>query len=80
MLYKVLSTGHRRYGVQSRAPYNLTEGASRARTRHQLLNSKRNRRAVLNGSDCEDNSSGGEEEFTQVLILFSKILEIAFTP
>lgn len=72
VLYKVLSAGQRRYNVPSRAPYNLTEGASRARSRHhhQLMSTKRNRRAILNGSDCEDNSSSGEEEFTQVRISY----------
>ncbi|XP_076287505.1 LON peptidase N-terminal domain and RING finger protein 3 isoform X2 [Lasioglossum baleicum] len=67
VLYKVLSVGHRRYNAPSRAPYNLTEGATRTRSRHQLMNPKRNRRAVLQGSDCEDNSSGGEDEFTQTV-------------
>ncbi|XP_017760534.1 PREDICTED: LON peptidase N-terminal domain and RING finger protein 3 [Eufriesea mexicana] len=67
VLYKVLSSGHRRYSLPSRAPYNLTEGASRTRSRHQLMNPKRNRRAALNVSDCEDNSSGGEDEFTQTV-------------
>lgn len=67
VLHKVLSSGHRRYSLlPSRAPYNLSEGASRTRSRHQLINPKRNRRAAFNASDCEDNSSGGEEEFTQV--------------
>lgn len=71
VLHKVLSSGHRRYSLlPSRAPYNLTEGASRTRSRHQLINPKRNRRAAFNASDCEDNSSGGEEEFTQVRIFF----------
>lgn len=75
VLHKVLSSGHRRYSLlPSRAPYNLTEGASRARSRHQLINSKRNRRAAFNASDCEDNSSGGEEEFTQVRIFFLSLL------
>lgn len=66
MLYKVLSSGHRCYSLSSRTPYNLTEGVSRVRSRHQLLSLKRNRRVALHGSDCEDNSSGGEEEYTQV--------------
>lgn len=71
VLHKVLSSGHRRYSLlPSRAPYNLTEGASRTRSRHQLINPKRNRRAAFNASDCEDNSSGGEEEFTQVRVFF----------
>ncbi|KOX72599.1 LON peptidase N-terminal domain and RING finger protein 3 [Melipona quadrifasciata] len=65
VLYNVLSSGYRRYGLPFRTPYNLTEGASRTRSRHQLMNPKRNRRAALNASDCEDNSSGGEEDFTQ---------------
>lgn len=72
VLYNVLSSGYRRYGLPSRTPYNLAEGASRTRSRHQLMNPKRNRRAALNASDCEDNSSGGEEDFTQVgIFLFS---------
>lgn len=71
VLHKVLSSGHRRYSLlPSRAPYNLSEGASRTRSRHQLINPKRNRRAAFNASDCEDNSSGGEEEFTQVKNFF----------
>ena len=69
VLYNVLSSGYR-YGLPSRTPYNLTEGASRTRSRHQLMNPKRNRRAALNASDCEDNSSGGEEDFTQVGIFW----------
>ncbi|XP_029050675.1 LON peptidase N-terminal domain and RING finger protein 3 [Osmia bicornis bicornis] len=67
MLYKVLSSGHRCYSLSSRTPYNLTEGVSRVRSRHQLLSLKRNRRVALHGSDCEDNSSGGEEEYTQTV-------------
>lgn len=79
VLYKVLSSGHRRYSLPSRAPYNLTEGASRTRSRHQLMNPKRNRRAALNISDCEDNSSGGEDEFAQVRIFFF-IFKLNFSP
>ncbi|XP_017886533.1 LON peptidase N-terminal domain and RING finger protein 3 [Ceratina calcarata] len=67
VLYKVLSSGHRRNNAPSRAPYNLTEGTPKTRSRHQLMNLKRNRWAPMNASDCEDNSSGGEEEFTQTV-------------
>ena len=31
-----------------------------------MSSSNRHRRVALNTSDCEDNSSGGEEDFTQV--------------
>ncbi|XP_043467921.1 LON peptidase N-terminal domain and RING finger protein 3 [Leptopilina heterotoma] len=54
-------------------PYNLVEAAIRTkRNRHHLLlplinSNQRHRRATLNTSDCEDNSSGGEEEFTQMI-------------
>ncbi|XP_033231307.1 LON peptidase N-terminal domain and RING finger protein 3 [Belonocnema kinseyi] len=54
-------------------PYNSVENSIRTkRKRHHLLlplmsSSHRHRRAALNTSDCEDNSSGGEEEFTQTI-------------
>jgi len=66
VLHRVLSPGVRRQNIlSSRTPYSLTKTTSRTRNRHQLINPKRCRRATLNRSDCEDNSSD-EEEFTQV--------------
>lgn len=71
VLHRALSPGIRRQNVlSSRTPYNLTKSASRTRNRHHLMNPKCRQRAILNRSDCEDNSSG-EEEFTRVR--FSKI-------
>lgn len=66
VLHRVLSPGgvRRQNILSSRTPYSLTKTTSRTRNRHQLMNPKRCRRAGLNRSDCEDNSSD-EEEFTQ---------------
>ncbi|XP_014471249.1 PREDICTED: LON peptidase N-terminal domain and RING finger protein 3 [Dinoponera quadriceps] len=67
ILHRVLSPGVCRQNVlSSRTPYSLTKSASRTRRRHQLMNPKRSRRAALNRSDYEDNSSG-EEEFSQTI-------------
>ncbi|KAF7391046.1 hypothetical protein HZH66_009526 [Vespula vulgaris] len=68
VLHRMLLADLRRQSVmQQRTPYNLIEGVPRTRSRHQLTNPKRNRRAAFNSSDCEDDSSGGEEEFTQTI-------------
>ncbi|KAG5309987.1 LONF3 protein, partial [Acromyrmex insinuator] len=67
ILHRVLSPKvHRQNVLSSRTPYSLTKSALRTRNRHQLMNSNRSRRATLNRSDCEDNSSG-EEEFIQTI-------------
>ncbi|XP_034935450.1 LON peptidase N-terminal domain and RING finger protein 3 [Chelonus insularis] len=76
VLHRVLYPNFRRQGSASRGPYNIfTESNVRLkRTRDQrhhrllrpLVSSSRHRRAVLNSSDCEDNSSS-EEEFTQAI-------------
>ncbi|KYN40189.1 LON peptidase N-terminal domain and RING finger protein 3 [Trachymyrmex septentrionalis] len=67
ILHRVLSPKvHRQNFLSSRTPYSLTKSALRTRNRHQLMNSNHSRRATLNRSDSEDNSSG-EEEFIQTI-------------
>ncbi|XP_015596385.1 LON peptidase N-terminal domain and RING finger protein 3 [Cephus cinctus] len=73
VLHRMLSSNHRRQNSPAtRGPYNMVQTIARSRrNRHHLLLPLMNpiqhhRRAALNTSDCEDNSSG-EEDFSQTV-------------
>ena len=77
VLHRLLSNSVRKQRNHIyRMPYDLNEVRTKRNRNHMHYMTNRHRTNHINTSDCEDNSSGGEEDFSQVTYSFIIILNL----